>query len=82
MNDKEYMQTVLDTTKGLCDLMLHGAIESSTADVHEAFTRALNETLSIQNEVYSKMSSKGWYPSTQTEPQKISAVKEKFSGQA
>ena len=82
MNDKEYMQNILDTTKGVCDLMMHGAIESSTANVHETFVKALCEAIGMQNEIYAKMSEKGWYPAQTAEAQKIDAVKQKFSQQA
>ena len=81
MDDKSIMDNILSVTKGACDLMMHGAIESSTPDVHSTFTQAFNETLSMQNEIYAKMSQKGWYPTQQAEQQKIDAVKQKFSGQ-
>ena len=80
MDDKSIMDNILSVTKGACDLMMHGAIESSTPDVHSTFTQAFNETLSMQNEIYAKMSQKGWYPTQQAEQQKIDAVKQKFSG--
>ena len=79
MEDKLIMDNILSTTKGACDLMMHGAIESSTPDVHSAFTQAFNETLSMQNEIYAKMSQKGWYPMQKVEQEKIDAAKQKFS---
>lgn len=30
MNDRDIMENLLLTTKGVCDLFMHGAIESST----------------------------------------------------
>lgn len=81
MDDKTIMDTILSSTKGMCDLMMHGAIESSTPEVHSTFTQGFNETLSMQNEIYNKMSQKGWYPMQQAESQQISAVKQKFSSQ-
>lgn len=81
MEDRTIMDSILSVTKGACDLMMHGAIESSTPDVHSAFTQSFNETLSMQNEIYKKMSEKGWYPTQQAEQQKIAAAKQKFSGQ-
>ncbi len=78
MNDKLIMDNILTSVKGACDLMMHGAIESSTPDVHSAFTQAFNETLNMQNQIYAKMSQKGWYPATTAEQQKIDAVKQKF----
>ncbi len=79
MNDKEIMENLLLNLKGECDLLMHGAIESSTPDVHSAFTQAFNDTLAMQNEVYAKMAQKGWYPATTAQPQEIAAVKQKFS---
>ena len=79
MQDKEIMENLLLNLKGECDLMMHGAIESSTPNVHAAFKSALDETLAMQNEVYNKMASKGWYPSTPAEQKQIDAVKQKFS---
>ncbi len=80
MNDKEIMENLLLNLKGECDLLMHGAIESSDVNVHSAFTQAFNDTLAMQNEVYAKMAQKGWYPAQAAQPQQISAVKQKFSG--
>ena len=41
MNDQEIMESLLLTTKGVCDLYLHGTIESATQNVHTAFDQAL-----------------------------------------
>ena len=79
MNDKEIMENLLLNLKGECDLMMHGAIESATANVHSAFTQATTETIAMQNEVYAKMAQKGWYPAQNADAQQISAVKQKFS---
>ena len=75
------MENILLNLKGECDLLMHGAIESSTPDVHSAFTKAFNETLGMQNEIYAKMAAKGWYPSSTVEQQKIDSVKQKFKAQ-
>ena len=79
MTDREIMENILNVTKGACDLMMHGAIESSTQDVHETFTKVFIDTLCMQNDIYAKMADKGWYPMTKAEQQKIDAVKQKFS---
>ena len=47
-NDQQIMENLLLTTKGVCDLYLHGAIESATPDVHQAFDGALGESLDMQ----------------------------------
>ena len=47
--------------------------------MHSAFDQALCNSLTIQNEIYKKMASKGWYPTEQAEQQKINQLKQKFS---
>ena len=78
MDDKDLMEKELLTIKGVCDLYLHGAIESSTAEVHAAFKDALNKSLDIQNKIYCLMAEKGWYPMETAEQEKITAAKQKF----
>ena len=79
MEDKDLMENELLVIKGVCDLYLHGAIESSTAEVHEAFKCALNESLNIQNKLYNLMCEKGWYKTDTAEQTKIDQTKQKFS---
>lgn len=81
MNDKNLMEDILLLEKGVCDLYMHGAIESSTDNVHQAFSTALNDSLCMQDTIYDKMAAKGWYPTEQVEQNKITAVKNKFSAQ-
>lgn len=80
MNDQSIMENLLLTTKGVCDLYMHGTIESGTQEVHDAFDKALNQSLCIQDELYQKMASKGWYPTQPVEQQKIDQVRQKFNG--
>lgn len=82
MNDKILMDDILTTTKAQCDLFLHGTIESSTPEVHEAFNNSLFEFLRIQNEVYAKMSARNWYPSENAPMNKVQQVEQKFANQA
>lgn len=78
MEDKDLMEKELLVVKGVCDLYLHGTIESSTAEVHTAFKNALNETLDIQNKIYNLMAEKGWYKMENADQNKITAAKQKF----
>jgi len=80
MDDKCIMENLLNTTKGVCDLYLHGSLESPTMNVHQAFDNALNDSLCMQGDIYKKMSAKGWYTTEQAEQQKISKVKNQFTG--
>ena len=79
MDDKCTMENLLLTTKGVCDLYMHGAIESGTANVRQAFSTALNDCLTMQDGIYQQMSGKGWYTSEQAEQPKVQQVKQKFS---
>ena len=44
MDDKTIMENLLLTTKGVCDLYMHGTIESAgTSNVHSTFKTALTD---------------------------------------
>jgi len=80
MQDRVIMDNILTSVKSVCDLMMHGAIESSTPNVNNTFKTALNECLCIQHELYDKMAQKGWYPSQSAPQQQIDSTKQKYSG--
>ena len=77
-NDQQIMENLLLTTQGVCDLYLHGAIESATPDVHQAFDGALGESLDMQSDIYAEMSNRGWYQNQQADTQQIAQVRQKF----
>ena len=78
MEDRNLIEEQLLVIKGVSDLYMHGAVESSTAEVHSAFKDALNETLDIQNKIYNLMSEKGWYEAETVAQNKIDSTKQKF----
>ena len=78
MNEKEIMEGILLTTKGVCDLYMHGSIESATPNVHQCFNTALNKAISMQSCIYEQMAQQGWYPAEQAPQQKLQQVKQKF----
>ncbi len=80
MDDRCIMENLLLTTKGVCDLYLHGTIESSTQNVHQAFDKALDDSLCMQDDIYKKMSAKGWYSTETAEQQKVQKLKNQFAG--
>lgn len=79
MDDKNLMENILLLEKGAIDLYMHGTIESSTGTIHTAFCNALNDSVTMQDTIYSKMASKGWYTTDQADQSKISQVKQKFN---
>ncbi len=78
MISKNEMEDMLLLEKGVCDLMMHGSIESSTEDVHHAFQTALNESIVMQSTLYEKMAEKGWYQKDKAEEARVASVKQKF----
>lgn len=79
MDDKNLMENLLLLEKGVCDLFMHGTIESPTRNVHQAFTTALNDALTMQDTIYSTMAAKGWYSTEQAQQAQISSVKQQYS---
>ena len=79
MNDQMIMQNLLLTTKGVCDLYMHGAIESATQNVQQTFDDALADSLCMQSDIYQKMAAKGWYPAQQADQQQIDQVRGKYA---
>ena len=47
MEDKEIMEGLLMSAKGVCDLYMHGTIESGTENVRQAFNTALDDSMSM-----------------------------------
>ena len=79
MNDRQLAEEMLLTIKGVCDLYLHGVIESSSPEIVTAFKDALCHSITIQKDIYEKMSQKGWYTTETEEAQKIQKVKDSYS---
>ncbi|MEW4413891.1 spore coat protein [Clostridium sp. AN503] len=82
MDDRCIMENLLLTTKGVCDLYLHGTIESSTANVRQAFDQALDNSLCMQDDIYKKMSAKGWYSTQNADQSQIQKVHNQYAGMA
>jgi len=79
MEDKDLMENHLLVVKGICDLYMHGCLESTTAEVHATFKNALNKELDIQNKIYNLMAARNWYTTSQADQTKIENAKQKFS---
>ena len=79
MDDRNLMQDILLLEKGVCDLYMHGAIESSTQNINQTFKTALNDSLCMQDDIYKKMEAKGWYQTEQAQQDKINTLKQKFT---
>lgn len=78
MDNKTMLEGILWDLKSLADLFMHGAIESSTKNVHESFKGALNDTLTMQNDLYTLMSNENMYSVSNVSESKITKTKTKF----
>jgi len=79
MDDKCIMEGLLLDAKSVCDLYMHGAIESSTANIRQTFSTAFDDALSMGDVIYRQMTEKGWYQNESVPQQKIQQTKQKFS---
>lgn len=79
MEDRQIMENHLLVVKGVCDLFMHATLEATTAEVHNEFKDALNESLNIQNKIYNLMVARGWYKTDTAEQTKIETAKQKAS---
>ena len=79
MDDRNLMQDILLLEKGACDLYMHGTIESSSQNINQVFKTALNNSLTMQDDIYKQMSAKGWYPMEQATQQQRAQVRQKYA---
>ena len=79
MDDKNLMQNLLLLEKGCCELYMHGAVESANPNVLNAFSSVYDDSLSMQGEIFSKMSDKGWYNIPDVEQTKVDQLRQKFA---
>lgn len=79
MDSKTMLEGILWDLKGLSDLFLHGTIESSTNEIHKVFKNALDETLTLQKDLYNLMSEEGMYSVSNVSETKITKIKGKFT---
>lgn len=79
MDDKMLMENLLISVKSASNMYLSGTIEASTPQVRNAFDSALTKCLQMQNEIYTKMTEKGWYVTQPVEQKKINQTVQKFA---
>lgn len=77
MEEKLMVSNILTLTKNLCDILMHGTIESSVN--HVIIRDVLNDYLGLQSEIYNIMVQQGWYQNVQVDSSKIMQLKNKFS---
>ncbi len=78
MSDRDRMEGFLTAAKNACDLYLHGVLEASTPQVRQTLSRALNESMVMQDDIYRLMVQQGWYTSQQAQQAQVDQVRNKF----
>ena len=78
MSDKEMMTDALTAEKFLCSAYNTYATEAGTPEVHQAMMSLLNDTHTMQTDVWKEMNSRGWYPTEKAEDQKLQQEKMKY----
>ena len=77
-NDKEQMTDLLQSEKYLAGSYNSYLLESATPEMTRCLSGLLNDTHSMQQQLFGDMNSRGWYPVTKAEEQKVTAAKQKF----
>lgn len=78
MQDKFLMEQLLNGSKVITDLYLHGYIESSNEDVQNTFLKALNEALELHTKTYTAMKNENFYTISNVEKSKIQKTQNKL----
>ena len=79
MDNKTMLEGILWDLKALGDLFLHGSLESGTKTVHTAFMSALDEILTMQNDLYTLMSEENMYTVENVAETKLTKAQNKFN---
>ena len=77
--DKEKATDLLQSEKYLAGCYNSYLLEAATPEVKQCFSGILNDTHSMQQQLFEDMNSRGWYPVTKAQEQKIGEAKQKFA---
>ncbi len=77
--DKERMNDLLFSEKHLCAQYCSFLSEAATPEVVRTLSTLLADTHDAQHTLFEEMNSRGWYPVTKAEEQKIMQAKQKFA---
>lgn len=77
--EKEQMTDLLQGEKYLAGTYNTYLLECATPEMMRCLSGLLNDTHSMQQQLFEEMNSRGFYPVTKAEDQKLNTVKQKFS---
>ena len=76
--EKEYAEDLLCTEKHLAGQYNTFLAECATPAMVQCLGELLTDTHAMQQGLFQEMNSRGWYPVTKAEEQKITEAKQKF----
>ena len=82
MDDKQRMTDLLSTEKYLAGAYNTYRLESATGALKSCLSSIHEDEYAIADEIFSEMSTRGWYPTECAEEQKLQSTKQKFSHRA
>ena len=71
MNDQILLDNYLLLLKSTVEVYVHGTLESTNKPVRNLLKKSLDNTMSMQEATYDKMTSKGWYTVTNIQAKEI-----------
>lgn len=80
--DQDMMKDLLSSQKFITENYNSFANECATPSIKTGFVNILKEEHQIQNDVFSEMQKRGWYPTEAADQNKVNQAKQKYSGGA
>ena len=81
MEDKDMLKDALTSEKLLAANYSSFAGECATKMLREDMLNLLRETHDIQNDIFTEMHTRGWYPTPTADQAKIDQAKQKYGSQ-
>ena len=78
-NEQDKATDLLQSEKYLAGCYNSYLLESATPEVKQCLNGLLGDTHSMQQRLFEDMNSRGWYPVTKAEDQKVMSAKQKFA---
>ena len=79
-DEKAKMTDLLNCEKHIASAYNTFLSESETSAVISCLSGLMNDEHSIQNELFTEMSAKGWYKTEKADDAKVTAAKQQFAG--
>ena len=82
LSDKEIMHAMLSDEKYLASMYNTDLLECATPEMRQTLCAILTDTHSAAQKIFEEMNSRGWYPVTKAEEQKLTQAKQQYGTMA